>query len=254
MKEEFVFLKMKDGMMKTFIVFPNDRRKYFPVILFMDIWGVREELWNIARKIASKGYYAILPNLYYRQGDITNIFWNDKGQMISLHKLDSKNEKIVHSQRNRLSTTMILSDINDLIGFIDTQDNCKPGPIGSVGWCMGGWIGLKSAAEFPDQFQATATLHATKPISNQPNSPHMFIKNMKGGLYCGWAELDHLSPPSMIQDFEKLLKNQPINYRSNMHRTVEHGYALPDRDIYDQEAAKQDWVEIFDLYEQYLNN
>ena len=83
MKEEFIFLKMKDGLMKTFTVFPNDGRKYSPVILFMDIWGVREELWNIARKIASKGYYAILPNLYYRQGDITNFFRNDGGRMIS---------------------------------------------------------------------------------------------------------------------------------------------------------------------------
>ena len=35
----------------------------------MDIWGIREELREIARRIATVGYACLLPDFYYRQGD-----------------------------------------------------------------------------------------------------------------------------------------------------------------------------------------
>jgi len=252
MTEKLEHVPTKDGLMKTFIVHPDTVGPYPAVVLFMDIWGVREELRCIARRIAAKGYYAVLPNLYYRQGDIANVFWNNDGKMISLHKLDKKLETIVHDQRKNLSNNMVISDIADLIPFIESQHAAKFGPIGSIGWCMGGWIGFKTAVEFPDKFQATATLHATKPLSDQPGSPHQQLDQMRGGLYCGWAEHDHLSPPSMVAELETLLASSPVDYTGNMHKGAEHGYALPDRDIYAEQAVEQDWSHIFDLYQRHL--
>ena len=252
MTEKFVNVPTKDGLMKTYIVHPDAAGPYPAVVLFMDIWGVREELQSIARRIAAKGYYAVLPNLYYRQGDIVNVFRNDEGKMISLHKLNKKLETIVHEQRRNLSNSMIISDIVDLIPFIETQSAAKDGPMGSIGWCMGGWIALKAAVEFPENFQATATLHATKPISDQKDSPHLQLNKIHGGLYSGWAEGDHLSPPSMVLELEALLASSPVDYLGKMHMGTEHGYALPDRDIYAEKAAEQDWSSIFDLYQRYL--
>jgi len=252
MNEKFEQVPTKDGLMKTFIAHPDTAGPYPVIVLFMDIWGVREELKSIAKRIAAKGYYAVLPNLYYRQGDITNVFRNNDGRMISLHKLDKKLEAIVHEQRKNLSNSMIISDIADLILFIEKQRAAKYGPMGSVGWCMGGWIGFKTAVEFPDKFQATATLHATKPLSDQQDSPHLQLNKMRGGLYCGWAGDDHLSPPSLVAKLEALLASSPVDYRGNMHIGAEHGYALPDRDIYAEQASEQDWSHIFDLYQRYL--
>ena len=122
MIEKFLPVPTKDGEMKTFIVHPDNDGPHPAVILFMDIWGVREELCGVARRIAAEGYYAVLPNLYYRQGDIANVFWNSDGRQISLHKLDEEREKIVHDQRKNLSNDMILSDVTDLIPFIDSPE------------------------------------------------------------------------------------------------------------------------------------
>ena len=254
MIEQFLAVPTKDGEMKTFIAHPDDNGTYPAVVLFMDIWGVREELCGVARRIAAEGYYAVLPNFYYRQGDIANVFWDDDDRMISLHKLDKERETVVHDQRKNLSNDMILSDVADLIRFIESQDAAKSGPMGSIGWCMGGWVGFKTAVEFPEKFQATATLHATKPLSDQPGSPHLQLDKMRGGIYCGWAEHDHLSPPSMVAELEPLLASSPVEYTSSMHMGVEHGYALPDRDIFAEAAAEQDWTNIFYLYQKHLGN
>ena len=67
MIEEHIDIQTKDGAMNTFITRP-DQGGPFPVIIFlMDAPGKREELHDMARRIATVGYYVMLPNLYYRQ-------------------------------------------------------------------------------------------------------------------------------------------------------------------------------------------
>jgi carboxymethylenebutenolidase len=239
------------GSMETFVVDPYAGISNPAVVLFMDIWGVREELRDIARKIAAKGYVALLPNLYHRQGNVSNEFYDD-GRMISLHRLDKPRAKIVNDQRKKLTNEMILSDIESILSYISDEERIRSGPVGAIGWCMGGWIGLKAGIEFPEYFKAIATLHATRPISESADSPHLNLDKLSGGLYCGWAELDHLSPPSMVNDFESLLEGCRVEYTGTMHHDVEHGYSLPDRDIYSQEASEIDWGHIFNLFRDHL--
>ena len=55
-----------DGTMGTFVVRPDSGGPH-PVVLFlMDAPGKRPLLHDMARRIASNGYYVMLPNLYYR--------------------------------------------------------------------------------------------------------------------------------------------------------------------------------------------
>ena len=68
MIEHTVEIPTKDGATTTFIVHP-DRDGPHPVVLFfMDAPAIREELRDMARRIAAAGYYVMLPNLYYRKG------------------------------------------------------------------------------------------------------------------------------------------------------------------------------------------
>src|ERR1700753_117677 len=68
MQERQVDIPTKDGTTATFITHP-DRGGPFPVILFyMDAPAIREELRDMARRLATSGYYVMLPNLYYRSG------------------------------------------------------------------------------------------------------------------------------------------------------------------------------------------
>jgi carboxymethylenebutenolidase len=70
MYERTVDIPTADGRMETFIAHPEEGEPFAPVVVYMDVWGLREELCDIARKIAMVGYYVLLPDLYYRQGRI----------------------------------------------------------------------------------------------------------------------------------------------------------------------------------------
>src|SRR5947209_3259064 len=54
--------------MESFICRPERNAPHPAVFFLMDAHGIREELRDMARRLATVGYYVLLPNLYYRAG------------------------------------------------------------------------------------------------------------------------------------------------------------------------------------------
>ncbi len=147
---------------------------------------------------------------------------------------------------------MAMADIGAVLKFLGGEP-VREGPKGTIGYCLGGRLALAAAAEFPDQFRASASMHGTRLVSDKPDSPHRFVDKMRGEIYCGFAEHDDLAPPSTIETLGRLFKDQAgVRYRYNVHPGTEHGYALPDRDIFDKAAANRDWENIFAMFRRQL--
>src|SRR5438309_3382592 len=68
MDEKITDIATRDGAMETFICHPERGGPHPPVLLLMDAPGIREELRDMAPRLATVGYYVMLPNLYYRAG------------------------------------------------------------------------------------------------------------------------------------------------------------------------------------------
>jgi carboxymethylenebutenolidase len=66
MQEQFVEIKTGEGVMEAFVTRPEENGPFPAVIIYMDIWGVREELYDIARRVGTVGYYCMVPDFYYR--------------------------------------------------------------------------------------------------------------------------------------------------------------------------------------------
>ena len=68
MIEQTLDIATADGAMETFICRPERAAPFPAVFLLMDAPGIREELRDMARRLATVGYYVLLPNLYYPLG------------------------------------------------------------------------------------------------------------------------------------------------------------------------------------------
>jgi carboxymethylenebutenolidase len=143
----------------------------------------------------------------------------------------------------------------DLAAILDfcKRERVGNGPAGSIGYCMGGREAFFAAQEFSERFRATASLHGSRLVTDAADSPHRLADRMRGEVYCGFAEFDRGAPPAVIAQIEECLRcNHNVAFAAHVHPGARHGYALPDRDIHDRQAAETDWTAIFAMFRRQL--
>ncbi len=252
MIERLAEIPTADGRMDAFMVHPEEGGPFPAVIILMDIWGLREELFDVARKIAVAGYHCTVPNFWYRRGKVRYELRDEQGRMRSLNTIPKAIQDEMHANMVHVTDKMAMADIGAILKFLDGEP-VRKGPKGSIGYCLGGRLSLSAAIEYPDHFRASASMHGTAMVSDAPDSPHRSIGKLRGEVYCGFGERDRFTPPPVVETLARLMKDNPnIRYRANVHSGADHGYALPDRDVFDKPAANRDWENIFAMFRRQL--
>jgi carboxymethylenebutenolidase len=232
--------------METFIVRPERNGPYPVVIFMMDAPGIREELYEMARRLATVGFFVLQPNLYYRAGRDYKNFGPDvleKGHPV---------QQRMRSVRTHMTIPPVMADIATMIEWADAHPDAKPGPVGAHGYCMSGPYALAAAARFPDRIAAAATFYGTWLVSDAEESPHLNLGKAKGELYISCAEHDDLAPPDMVEELKGLFDASGNAGELEIHPGVHHGFAFPERWCYDKPAAERHWERLIALYRRQL--
>lgn len=253
MHERIVDIATGEGTMETFITHPETGGPFPAVVVYMDIWGVREELFDIARRIASVGYCGIVPDLYYREGKKRFDTMGPDGKFMSAHLLDASLRDEAVAVSRRLTDTMAIADTNAIIAFLDGEAQISTDAMGCIGYCMGGRQVVAVAGHIPN-FRATMSLHGTNLVTDKEDSPHLLADKIAGEIYCGFAEKDSFAPPELIAAMEAAFADVEAEYSFRVHADADHGYALPDRDIHDKQAANRDWEIFFPMLRRQIGN
>jgi len=128
------------------------------------------------------------------------------------------------------------------------------GPKGAIGYCLGGRYALQAAAMYADDFRAAASIHGTRLATDSALSPHKLAARCRGEIYCAFAEHDDFGAPPVRQALLDAYSACPnVKYRPALHQNSIHGYALPNRDIYEKRAANRDWEMIFAMFSRNLD-
>jgi carboxymethylenebutenolidase len=252
MIEKTLMIPTSVGFMETFVTHPEKSSPFSAIVLYMDVWGLREELFDMAKRIAGAGYYCLVPDLYYRFGRIRHAFRNDKNQMISMELLEPHQQEAVRIPMRQLTDLMVVEDTEALLRFIDRTEPVKPGAMGSIGYCMGGRHVFRVAGAYPERFRANACLHGTRLVTPGEDSPHRSAMKAEGELYCGFAEKDVFASIQDVDTIAQSMKGAKARYQYELHLGADHGYALPDRDIYHKSAAERDWQLMFAMWQRQL--
>ncbi len=162
MIEKHLDIPTADGAMNTFIVHPDENGPHPVVLFYMDAPGKREELHDMARRLASVGYYVILPNLYYRR---SRDFW--------LKERTEANMAEMFTFMDSLDRRTTIVDTEALLKFADVQPEANAARVGMVGYCMSGPFVMWAAAEFPGRINSIASIHGAGMATDKPDSPHL---------------------------------------------------------------------------------
>ena len=245
MIEQTLDIDTGDGAMETFTCRP-ERHGPFPAVFFlMDAPGVREELMDMARRLASVGFYVLLPNLYYRAGRDTKY-----GPDVLTEGSDD--HKRMRAVRTKMTIPPVMRDLAAMMRFVDAEADAKSGPVGIHGYCMSGPYALAAAARYPDRVAAAASFYGTWLVSDAEESPHLTLGSARGELYISCAEHDDLAPPDMVRQLQGLFEASGARGELEIHPGVHHGFAFPDRWCYDKPAAERHWERLISLYRRRL--
>jgi carboxymethylenebutenolidase len=240
MIDQQIEIATRDGHVTTFISHP-ERDGPHPVVLFyMDAPGIREELRDMARRLATSGYYVVLPNMYYR------------ARVMELGPLpleeDAPERKRMFDLMFSLTIPLVMQDTAALLDFIATQPAAGKGPIGCLGYCMSGQYAISAAANFPDRVAAAASIYGTHLMTDKPDSPHLAARKASAELYFACAEVDRWAPLEMVEPLRSALKADGVNAEVELYPGVHHGFAFPKRAVYDKDAAERHWERLLALY------
>ena len=245
MIEETLDIATGDGAMETFICRPERGGPYPAVLFLMDAPGIREELYDMARRLGTVGYCVLLPNLYYRAGRDTKY-----GPEVLTH--GSAEHTRMRAVRTKMTIPPVMRDVAALLAFVDTRNDVKPGPVGVHGYCMSGPYALAAAARYPDRIAAAASFYGTWLVSDAEESPHHNLGRARGELYIACAEHDELAPLPMVEELKRLFEASGAAGELEIYRAVHHGFAFPERWCYDKPAAERHWERLLALYRRRL--
>ncbi len=245
MREEIIDLPTRDGAMESFVVRPERGGPYPAVLMLMDAPGIREELYDMARRLATSGHVVVLPNLYYRAGRDTKF---GPGVMT---QGDPERDRM-RAIRTRMTIPPVMNDVADMLAWLDTQPEVKPGAVGTHGYCMSGPYSLAAAARYPGRITAAASFYGTWLVSDAEESPHLTLGKARGELYISCAEHDELAPLPMVEALRELFATSGARGELEIHPGVHHGFAFPGRWCYDKPAAERHWERLIALYRRNL--
>jgi carboxymethylenebutenolidase len=245
MIEETLDIATEDGAMETFLCRPERDGPHPAVLLLMDAPGIREELRDMARRLATVGYCVLLPNLYYRAGRDT-IFGPD------VMEEGSAERARMRAVRTKMTIPPVMDDVGAMLAFLDGRDDATKGPIGCHGYCMSGPYALAAAARYPERVAAAASFYGTWLVSDAEESPHRTLGKARGELYIACAEHDDLAPLPMVEELKGLFERSGTAGELEIHPGVHHGFAFPQRWCYDKPAAERHWERLIALYRRRL--
>jgi carboxymethylenebutenolidase len=241
MIEHEIDIETRDGQMNTFVAYPEEGGP-FPVVLFyMDAPGKREELHDMARRIATVGYFVVLPNLYYRKTREFHFVRDEPGR------------KKMFAMMAHLDNELVVSDTRAMLAFVDEHEHADGSRIGTIGYCMSGPFVLAAAGSYPDRIQCAASIYGAGLVTDKPDSAHRYADKVSGELYFACAEIDQYAPREQIDKLDAYLKQTGVNYRIEWYPGAEHGFAFPEREgAYDKPSAERHWERVFALFRRNL--
>ena len=211
----------------------------------MDGLGIRPSLWEMGQHLADGGYLVLLPDLYYRLGSYPPV---NPAEVLS----DPKGREQLMKQVTSLNRDRKVSDADAFIAYLSAHPHVEGDRFGATGYCMGGNCALTAAGVHSDRLAAIASFHGGNLASDQPDSPHLFAKNIQGRVYVAGAVEDTHFTDEQKARLEQALTDAGVDHLIETY-PAHHGFAVPDVPAFDQAAANRHWAALFSLLSETLS-
>jgi carboxymethylenebutenolidase len=234
-------IKTAEGAADSYLARPDDGRPHPGLLFLIDAFGVRPQIEAMADRIAAAGYVVLAPNVFYRAG---------RSPVISLDGLDDPERrgeiigKVMPLMRELTDERIVADGAAYLDRLAEEADG---GPVAISGYCMGGRLGWRLAAAYPDRVAGLGCFHTGGLVTDDEESPHLSAAEIDAELYLGFADGDRNATPAQIATVEGALRAAGKTFDAAVFEGAEHGYTMADTPAYQEAAAERHYKELFGL-------
>ena len=211
----------------------------FPVILVVqEIFGVHEHIKDICRRFAKLGYLAIAPELYARQGDVSQI--TDFKEIIS---------KVV----SKVPDKQVLADLDAAVKWAKTSGHGDTNKLAITGFCWGGRIVWLYAAHNPALKAGVAWYGRLDSPKDElhPANPVDVVGELKAPVLGVYGGADQGIPNELVATMQEKLKAAGKPSEIVLYPDTPHGFYADYRPSYRKEQAKDGWKKLLDWFKKH---
>lgn len=212
------------------------------VLIWPDAFGLRPAMKQIARRLAESGYAVLVVNPYYRIGRAP---LPPEGSDFN----DEKTRKEMMSMMASLTAQRQATDATALVDYLDAQPAVDTGrKMGTMGYCMGGPITVRTAAARADRIGAGASFHGGRLVTDEPDSPHLLIPKLNAHYLFAIAQNDDEAEPETKTVLRDAFAERELPAEIEVYEDALHGWCPPDMPVYHEAQAERAWSRLLVLF------
>lgn len=230
-----------DGHSNGSLHVPDGDGPWPGVVMFPDAGGLRETFDEMGAKLADLGYVALVPDIYYRAGE-----WAPFSMETVFS--DEKERARLFGLMSALTNERIVSDAGAYAAFLLDRPEVAGAAIGTTGYCLGGRMSLVAAGGLGATIGAAASFHGGRlAVEDDPTSPHLAADRIAAAVYVAGAQEDNSFTKEQADMLDHALTEAGIDHTVEFY-DAHHGFAVPDNNTYDADAAARHWAALERLY------
>lgn len=244
--ESDVMISTPDGECDAYFVRPASGQ-HPGVLIWPDILGLRPAFRQMGRRLAEAGYSVLVVNPFYRNATAPVV---EEGASFQ----DAETHEIVLPMARALNETTHMSDARAFIHWMDRRREVDPNrPMGTMGYCMGGPMIMRTAAAAPERIGAAASFHGGGLVTESNDSPHRRIPQMKADFLIAVADNDDENDPNVKHVLRDEFEKAGLNAEIEVYEGAMHGWCVIDSSVYHEQQAERAWSRLLALFDGALN-
>jgi carboxymethylenebutenolidase len=235
-----VKIDTRDGPVPAYRALPSKDGKHPIVLVVQEIFGVHEHIKDVCRRLAKLGYFAVAPELYFRQGDVSKI---------------TDNQEIFAKVVNHVPDSQVLSDLDAAVVWAQATGKADASRLGITGFCWGGRLTWTYCVHNPKVRAGVAwygKLVAPSKAALQPAYPVELAPYLKVPVRGLYGAEDASIPIADVEKMREALKAAG-NTASEIivYPGAPHAFFADYRPNYRKEAAEDGWKQMQAWFRKY---
>ncbi|NBD19307.1 carboxymethylenebutenolidase [Aquabacterium fontiphilum] len=220
-----VQIPVAGGQIPAYRAMPAKAGKHPVVLVVQEIFGVHEHIKDMCRRYAKAGYYAIAPEMFARQGDVSKM--TDINAILS---------QVV----SKVPDAQVCADLDAAVAFAGASGRADTRRVGLVGYCWGGRTAWIYAHHNPKLKAAVAYYGLLSGMKSdiKPADPVDLAEQIKVPVLGLYAGIDAYIPMEVVDRMRAGLAKSGSGSEIIVFPNVNHGFNADYRPTYDKGAAR----------------